>query len=275
MPWLFLLATLIPLPQPDANEARILLLRADLFNLEGPGLTRFDQAAIVLAHTGKESPSFQAPQLGACSAGDAPADEVEGYLAGAAPLLAKQIPGKGIRLSEIPKIASAELVRSVLPVSGSAGLYASTIGGRRQGVAADLPLFFTRSPVALRINGAESRLDPPREFRWPQRDEAGRHSIRLPLQLVWEAAPDGEMLMILATARRDRSTKWIVCRGLAARGRFSISPSLLRNWPAGEEATLLLVWAPRNHWQRIPVPGMDHAWAAAAHIQGKLLTLLR
>lgn len=275
MLWLFVLASLAPLPQPDANEARILLLRAELLNLEGPGLTRFDQAAMALAHTGKESLRIQAPQLGACSAGDAPADEVQGYLAGAAPLLAKQIPGKGIRLAEIPKIASADMVRSVMPVSGSAGLYASTIGGRRQGVAAELPLFFNRSPVALRMNGAESRLDPPREFRWPQRDEPGRHSLRLPLHLVWEAAPDGEMLVILATTRRDRSTKWLLCRGPAARGRFSIPPSLLRNWPAGEEATLLLAWAPRNHWRRISVPGLDQAWAAASHVQGKLVTLLR
>lgn len=275
MYWLFLAAGLIPLPRPDANEARIVLVRAELHNVDGPGLARFDQAVMAFAHTDKELKPVLEPGLGACTAGEAPAEQVQGYLAGAAPVLASQLPGTGIRLVETPKLLSQGQVRSVPALSGGAGLYASTLGGSRRGVASERPLFFGEGSIGLQVNSKELGIAPPRYFVWPQRDMVLRQPRAKALSVKWQQATDGEVVLVLSAAHADRSAKWIVCRASAARGGFVIPSRLLLALPPSENATLLLIWAPSKAWQDIRITGFSQAWVASFHVQGASLALLR
>lgn len=275
MYWLFLAAGLFPAPRPDANEARVVLVRAEMHNVDGPGLARFDQAAMVFAHTAKELEPAREPGLGACMAGESPAEQVQGYLAGSAPMLARQIPGLGIRLLESPKLISQGQVRTVQAVSGSTGLYASTLGGSRTGVASERPLFFGEGTIGLRVNAQDHAIAPPRYFEWPQREAAWRQSRQTALSVKWRKATDGEIVIALSAAEADRSAKWILCRASAARGGFVIPPRLLQRLPLSENATLLLIWSPENVWQDIRISGFSQAWVAAFHVQGANLALLR
>lgn len=275
MHWLLLLAGLIPLPRPESNEARILLLRAELKEVDSPGLAQFDQAAMVFAHTEKNPTAIEEPRLGACLEGVAPPGRVQGYLAGAAPMLASQVPGEGIRLDGPPQISNGRTVRSVPALSGAPGVYAATIGGSRRGVAREMPLFFGHAPVALRIQGRDYSLAAPQLFQWRQREENLRVRLGESLHLRWSQAPDGEMLVVIATAETDRRSHWIVCRQSAARSEFQVRARLLRSLPRTDSATLLLLWKAEDAWRKIPIPGFGQAWAAAVHLQGARLALLR
>lgn len=275
MLWLVIAAGLFPPPAPDTNEARIVLLRAELRDVEGAGLLRFDQAAMLFAHTAKSIPPWREPALGGCVAGEAPAQAVRGYLTGAAPLLTDQLPGDGLPLREAPRLASGGNARTVQPVPGAPGVYSSTIGGTRGSSARDLPLFFSGSPVALRVEGREFSLDAPRAFVWPQRDQPMRQRKSAPLRLRWEGAPEGEMWIALAASGADREAHWLICRQQAARASLAIPARLLSVLPATESATLLLVWVPRAAWRRLALPAFESVWAVALHAHGSRIELLR
>jgi hypothetical protein len=275
MHWLLLLAGLIPLPRPDANEARILLLRAELKGIDSPGLAQFDQAAMVFMHTSKSVTPLEEPRLGGCRAGTAPPEQVQGYFAGAAPMLASQVQGEGIRLEAAPQVSNGRMVRSVSALSGAAGVYAATIGGSRRGVASEMPLFFGRVPASLRIEGQDYSVASPRLFQWRQREEALQVRLGASLRLQWSQASDGEMLIVVAAAEAQRRSHWIVCRQSASRSEFQVPARLLSSIARTDSATLLLLWKAADAWQKIQIPRFGQAWAASAHIQGARLALLR
>ncbi len=268
MLWIVLLAGLLPLPLAERNEARILLMRAELWKVEGPGLQRFDQAAMAFAHTGKRIEAVQEPRLGRCLAGQAAGGEVQGYLAGAAPLLRRQLPGEGIRLAIAPAVATGGVQRTVSPVSGAAGVYAATIGGSRMGVAAEAPLFFGPGIVEVRVGESAFGMDGPREFIWPERETPSVVQRNKDYELRWSGTGDGEMWVGLASAAKDRSAAWVVCVEAAAKRRLTIPATHLGKLPASEGATLLLGWLPKGVWKKHPLESFPEAQAAAVHVQG-------
>jgi hypothetical protein len=273
--WLALLVIVVPAPRPESNEARLLLLRADLRDVDAPGLSRVDQATFLFTHTPREIPIWREPALGACRAGQSPAGEVRGYIAGALPLLADALPGQGIRLSDPPRIGNGKISRIVLPVSGAPGIYNATIGGGHGASAQQLPAFFSAAPVSLQIAGQPSSIPPPRLFEWPKRDEPRRLSRKASHELNWTHASDGEMWIAVAVSRPDRSSHWLVCRQPATKASYTIPASQLARLPASDSATLILAWLPKAAWRKISLSGFDAVWAASVHVQATRVELLR
>ncbi len=275
MLWLALLASVVPAPRPESNEARLLLVRADLRDVDSPGLSRVDQATFLFTHTPSEIPIWREPALGACRVGHSLPGEVRGYIAGALPLLADALPGQGIRLSDPPRIDNGKISRTVLPVSGTPGVYNATIGGGHGASAQQLPAFFSEAPVFVRVAGQPFSLPPPRLFEWTKRDEPRRLSRKASHELNWTHATDGEMWIAIAVSQPDRSSHWLVCRQPATKASYTIPASQLARLPASDSATLILAWLPKAAWRKLSLSGFDAAWAVAVHVQATRVELLR
>lgn len=268
LPLLAGLATLFPLPAPDTTTARIVLVRAELFNVDGPGLVQFDHASAAFLKTASRIPTFREPAMGACLSGTAKPEEVEGYLTGAIPILRQRIPGEGITLEAPGRVASGMAIRNLHPLPGIPGAYAATVGGARSGTADVRPMFFSANPVRLVLASENYRLPSPLLFEWPDRDLAAPLDAGAAYALRWKDADSGTMLIVLAASRSDRSSEWIVCAQPAERGAFSIPARLIGALPRTTAPTLALVWLPEGAWKQITLPKFDSAFAAAVHVQG-------